>query len=270
MNNSYKRRISALFARILFMGMGLSLLFACTKSSEDFLYKGDMLPVTIKGYNGGSEYMEVKIDTVKFKSIISTGRFDFSEAYLFPENKETAKLVITEKNTEKVVLERELKKGDGATTINFLYANDKVSDMPDIPALEQGKLKLIYMFKPTVTKYAGPVDIVLGKYYWTPKVFEEIDRIKDVKPYEFTKPITIATFPTVGQQYNGQPTPVSFVAYIYKAGTNEYYTKDTEYGWHATSSTAPKPGANAAASKLYVFQEAPNGGNMQFFKELEL
>ncbi|MDR2282780.1 MAG: hypothetical protein LBE37_06195 [Sphingobacterium sp.] len=270
MNNSYKRKKSGLFALLLFMGIGLSLFFSCTKGSDDFLYKGDMLPVTIKGFNGGKESMEVKLDTVRFKSPIPTGRFDFSEAYLFPEHKNTVKLVVTEQNTGKIILERELKKEEGPATISFFYMNDKVSDMPEVPAVEEGKLKLIYMFKPTVTKYTEPVDIVLGKYFWTPKVFEEIDRIKDVKPYEFTKPITISTFSTVGQQYNGQPTLVSFVAYIYKAGTNELYTEGTAYSWHATSSTAPKPASSVASSKLYVFNEGIQDNSMRFFKELEL
>lgn len=243
---------------------------ACNKGGDNFLYKGDMLPVTVKGYNGDGKELLVKLDTVKFQSYINGGRFDMSEAYLFPANQNTVKLSITEKESGKPVLEKELKKADGAATISFFYMNGKVNDMPEIPAAEEGKIKVSYMFKPTVTNYSEPVDIVLGKYYWTPKVFEELGRIKNAKPYEFSTPVTIPTFSTVGQQYNGQNTIVSFVVYIYKAGTNQLYTEGTAYTWHATSSTAPKPASTATSSKLYIFSEGPVGDSMRFYKDLEL
>ncbi|MDR6782850.1 hypothetical protein ABIE26_000663 [Pedobacter africanus] len=243
---------------------------ACNKGGDNFLYKGDMLPVTVKGYNSDGKDLLVKLDTVKFPAYITSGRFNMSGAYLFPPNQNTVKLSITETESGKPVLEKELKKADGAATISFFYMNGKVNDMPEIPAAEEGKIKVSYMFKPTVTNYSEPVDIVLGKYYWTPKVFEELGRIKNAKPYEFSNPVTIPTFSTVGQQYNGQNTIVSFVVYIYKAGTNQLYTEGTAYTWHATSSTAPKPASSATSSKLYIFSEGPVGDSMRFNKDLEL
>jgi len=252
-------------------GIVLSALSSCNKGGDDFLYKGDMFPVTVKGYNNDREELLVKLDTIRFHSNIIPGRrFDMSEAYIFPGKQNTVKLSITEKTTGKPVLEKELKKADGAATVSFFYMNGKVSDMPEIPEAEEGKIKVSYMFKPTVTNYSEPVDIVLGKYYWTPKVFEELGRIKNAKPYEFSNPVTIPTFSTVGQQYNGQNTIVSFVVYIYKAGTNELYTEGTAYTWHATSTTAPKPASSATSSKLYIFSEGPIGNSMRFTKDLEL
>gem|GEM_PF-397325 len=248
----------------------LSILAACNKGDDNFLYKGDMLPVTLSGYNGSGEEMEITLDTFRFGAPIGSGTFSLTEAYIFPENKNTVTLRVHETSTGKLVLEKELKKEDGEAKIRFMYMNDKISDMPEMPAVEEGKIKISYMFKPTATNYSGPVDIVLGKYYFIPKVFEEIATIKNANPYEFTSLVTIPTFSTVGQQYNGQNTPVLFVVYLYKAGTKELYTTGTEYTWHATSSTAPKPPSSVASSKLYIFSEAPEGNTMRFRKDLEL
>ncbi|EDM37749.1 hypothetical protein PBAL39_15029 [Pedobacter sp. BAL39] len=248
----------------------LMLVAACNKGEDDFLYKGDMLPVTIKGYNGGTEALEVKIDTFKFNFDLPTGSFNLSEAYIFPDGRNSVKISIKEKGTGKLVLEKELNKSEGAATIRFMYMDGKVGDMPEIPAVEADKIKITYMFKPTVTGYTEPVDIVLGKYYFTPKVFEEITRIKNVKPNEFADPVTLSTFSTASQPYNGQNTSVLFLVYIYKAGTNEFYTEGTGYTWHVTSSTAPKPAASVASSKLYIFSESTVGNSIRFTKNLEL
>jgi len=262
-------KITNLFHTVL-ASVFLLMLSACNKGKDDFLYKGDMLPVTIKGYNGDTRDLQIKLDTFRFGNDIPSGPFDMSEAYIFPENRNRAKLSITEKGTGKIVLEKELKKEDSPAKISFFYMNGKASDMPEVPTLEAGKIKVKYMFKPTLTNYTEPVDIVLGKYYWTPKVFEELARIKNAKPYEFSDAVDIPTFPTTGQQYNGQNTLVSFVVYIYKAGTKQFYTDQLGYTWHATSSTAPKPASTVASAKLYIFSEFVTGGNIRFNKDLEL
>ncbi|RXK81314.1 hypothetical protein [Filimonas effusa] len=244
---------------------------ACNKGEDNFFYKGGMLPITVRGYNGSNEQLEVKVDTFKFPYTLGAGStFHQSSAFTFNGSQTTATLTIKETGTGKTVLEKQLAKGDGLTTLNFLYLNGKVSDMPEIPAIETGKIKLVYMFQPVLTNYAGPVDIVLGKYYFTPKVFEEITRIKNVKPNEFTEPLTMSTFATTGQQYNGQATSVLFRAYIYKAGTNEFYTNGTGYTWHETSSYAPVPAASSGSSKLYIFSESAAGNSIRFVKNLEL
>jgi hypothetical protein len=262
-------KITNLFYTAL-TGVFLLMLFACNKGKDDFLYKGDMLPVTIKGYNSDTRELEIKLDTLSFSNPIPAGPFDLSGAYIFPENRNRVKLSVTEKGTGKIVLEKELKKEDGPAKISFFYMNGKAGDMPEVPKLEEGKIKVRYMFKPTLTHYTEPVDIVLGKYYWTPKVFEELATIKNARPYEFSDAVDISTFSTVGQQYNGQNTPVLFVVYIYKAGTKEFYTDKLGYTWHATSSTAPKPASTVASAKLYIFSEFATGGSIRFNKDLEL
>ncbi|MCD0488294.1 hypothetical protein LPB86_08640 [Pedobacter sp. MC2016-14] len=262
-------KLTNIFYSIL-MGAFLLLLAACDKGKDDFLYKGDMLPITIKGYNGSSGNLEIKVDTIKFKSEFPRGSSNLSDAYTFQANENSVKVTVTEKATGKLVLEKEIKKEDGPATISFFYLDGKVSDMPEIPAVEPGKLKISYMFKPTLTGYSQPVDIALIKYYFTPKVAEEITRIRNVKPNEFSELITIPTFSTASQPYNGQNTSVLFLVYIYKAGTNEFYTEGTGYTWHVTSSTAPKPAASAAASKLYIFSESQAANSIRFIKDLEL
>ena len=245
----------------------LLIMAACSKGEDEFLYKGDMLPVTLKGYNGSNEELEVKIDTFKFKySLSANSTINLSDAYTFGTNQSKVTLTIKEKGTGKLVLEKELKKEDGPTTLSLFYMDGKVGNMPEIPAVEAGKIKAIYMLKPTRTSYAQPVDIVAGRYWYAPNdVFEEFARIKNVKPNEFSEPITLSTFSTAGgQQYNGVSSLVAFQIRIYKAGTNEPYTNGSGYEWHVTSSPPPKPAAATASSKLYIIEENPSGTQMRF------
>jgi len=252
-------------------GIFLLILAACNKGKDDFLFKGDMVPVLLKGYNGSNEALEIKLDTFKIKYPVSpNSSFELIDAYTFHGNTSKIKLAITEAGTGKVVLEKEIKKGDRPIPIRFFYINGKVNYLPEKPTVEAGKIKISYLFMPTLTNYTAPVDIVLIKYYFTPKVFEEIVRIKNVKPYEFSEPVTISTFSTATQEYNGQPTPIMFKAYIYKAGTNEFYTTGMEYTWHATSSSAPTPPASVASSNLYIFNESTVGSSIRFTKLFEL
>jgi len=251
-------------------GAFLLLLSACNKGEDNFLYNAKMLPITFNGYNGSTDFLEVKVDAFKFPSDLPRGTFNLGDAYTFPADRNSVKVTVREKATGKLVLEKEIKKEDGPANIRFMYMDGKVSDMPELPAVEAGKLKIIYMFKPTLTNYSQPVDIALMKYYFTPKVLEEITRIRNVKPNEFSEVITTPTFSTALQPYNGQNTSVSFLVYIYKAGTNELYTEGTGYTWHVTSSTAPKPSASVASSKLYIFSENAVGNSIRFIKDLEL
>ncbi|MCW3467838.1 hypothetical protein [Chitinophaga nivalis] len=248
----------------------LCVLAACNKGKDDFIYKMDMVPVIVKGYNGSGEELEIKIDTTKGREALPTGIFYYLEPYTFPVNQQTSMLRITERNTGKQVMEREIKKEAGPTTINLFYMHGKAGDLPEKPEPESGKITVSYLFMPTLTNYTQPVDIVLGKYYFIPKVFEEITRIKNVKPYEFSKSVTISTFQVTGQQYNGQPTAVLFKAYIYKAGTNEFYTEGTGYTWHATSSSAPTPLTPVMSSTMYIFKESSLGNSIRFIKDFEL
>jgi hypothetical protein len=247
-------------------GALLFVLAACSKGGDDFLYKGDMLAVTIKGYNGASEDLIVKIDTLKFKfDLYAMSTINLSDAYTFPADKEKTTLTITEKNSGKLVLQKEVSKDDGPITINLLYLNGKVTEMPKLPPVEDGKVKMHYMFAPTVTNYTGLVDIVLYKYYTTSLIWEEVTRMNNVKPNEFTtEPITYPTFTTGVGEYFGVRQGRNLYVRIYKAGTSEYYTQGTGYTWHVTSSSPGKSAASTASSTLYIVGENPSGTEMRF------
>lgn len=246
----------------------LFLLGSCKKNEGNILDQRNVLPITFSILNVSATPLEAKIDTTRIA--IPLGRFDLNNAYPIQNNKNSVKLSITEKGTGKPVMEKELKKDDGRALISFFYMNGAIGKVPEVPPVEPGKIKIIYMFRPVQTKYAEPVDIVLGKYYLTPKVFEEITRIKNVKADEFTEPVTISTFSTAPQPYNGVNSSVSFQVYIYKAGTNTLYVDGTNITWNATASTAPKPSSTVAASKLYIFSEVSTTSYMTFTKNFEL
>lgn len=252
-------------------GMALLLLIsACKKGGGDFLYKSELLPITVTGFNGSNEDLVVKVGGFDFRAPLPPNNsFNQRNTYTFDAGEHEVKLVINEKNTGKIVLEKNLKKAEGAAQINFLYLDGRTSPMPEKPAIMAEKISLIYMFQPTVTNYTEPVDIVVGKYFITPQVFEEVARAKNVKPYEFCAPITLPTFSVARQDYNGVMTSVSFVVRVYKAGTNIPYIDGTAYSWNALSSTAPKPSASVASSKLYIFTESPAGNVMRFAARLE-
>lgn len=254
-----------------FLSMMLLVLASCKKGDQNDFYKGDLMPITITGFNGSSEELIVKVDTFSFPVALQPNSgFLQSNSYTFRETEDRVKLIVHEKRTGKLVLEQELKKEDGPAKINFLYMDGKIVPMPDKPELEEGKISLIYMFQPTVTNYTEPVDFVVGKYYVTPKVFEEVARAKNVKPNEFSAPVTLSTFSTARQDYNGVMTSVSFLVRICKAGTDVPYTDGTAYTWNALSSTAPKPAASVASAKLYIFNEILSGSIMRFNTRLEL
>lgn len=243
---------------------------ACKKGDDNFFYKGGVMPITVSGFNGSAEELVVKVDTFSFPATLGpNANFQQSNSYTFKETENQVKLTVNEKKTGKLVLEKELKKEDGPAKISFLYMDGKIVPMPDKPAVENEKISLIYMFQPTVTNYAEPVDFVVGKYYVTPQVFEEVVRAKNVKPNEFSTPVKLSTFSTARQDYNGVMTSVLFIVRICKAGTNIPYTDGTAYSWNLLSTTAPKPSSSAAASKLYIFNELPAGAIMRFSTRLE-
>ncbi|MBO9728562.1 MAG: hypothetical protein J7623_07995 [Chitinophaga sp.] len=258
-----------ILSMICSLAAGLLVLSSCSKGKNDFYYKADVLPVSIKGYNGGNSPLELKMDTFRFE-YSANAPFDQTLGYSFTGQQDKVNLLITEKETGKLVMEKVFKRDSGPVKINFLYLDGQAGDMPERPVAEEGKIKVKYMFRPTLTQYKEPVDIALVKYYLTPKVFEEITRLKNVKPNEMSETVSLSTFSTTGQQYNGQPTAVLFRAYIYKAGTNEFYTTGTDYSWNATLSTAPLPPASSASAKVYIFSESAAGNSIRFIKNLEL
>ncbi|QEC42091.1 hypothetical protein [Pseudobacter ginsenosidimutans] len=250
--------------------IAILLLAACNKGENNFFYKEELFPVAFKGYNGSNERLIIKLDTFTSPLMLSANTsFNSSTSFSFYGNQKTVKLSVTEENTGKSVLEKELKKEDGQAIFSFFYLDGRIGDMPEKAAIEAEKIRIIYMFIPSVTQYSEPVDIVFGKYYVTPQVFEEKARLNNLKPYEFSEPATIPTFSVARQEYNGVMTSALFSVRIYKTGTNIPYIDGTEYTWNALNSTAPKPASSNASSKLYIFSEQPVGNAMRFFTRFE-
>lgn len=259
-----KKYLICLFAVLL-------ALTACKKGNDNFFYTNNDFPVSVTGYNGSDKELVIKLDKYTFPLTIQPNTsFSQSNAYTFKGAESKIKLTVAEKTTGKLLVDRELKKEDKEAKVNFIYMDGKIGPMPNKAPLETDKISLVYMFQPTITNYTEPVDIVAGKYYVTPQVFEEVARAKNVKPNEYSTPITLSTFSTARQDYNGIMTSVSFLVRIYKAGTNIPYVDGTAYTWNALSSTAPKPSASTASTKLYIFSEAPAGNVMRFNTRLDL
>ena len=247
-------------------------ILSCEKGIDNFIYKGKMLTIMVSGYNASDEELELKIDTFRSK-IISTANstINYYNAYTFLEDKKEIKLTITEKSSGKILTEKTLNKDSAPPNISMFYSNGIVSEYPKKPAVEEGKIQLRYLYRPKTTFYQGPVDIVFVKYYFTPKVFEEFARLKNVKPNEISDLITFPTMNLQGLTYNGQKTAVLFKAYLFKAGTNEFITNGTENNWHLSNSSVPVPSAKDASSKFYIFSDyIANNNNIMFTKNLEL
>ncbi|UYQ91443.1 hypothetical protein MKQ68_15225 [Chitinophaga horti] len=255
--------------RVALAGVCLYALAACNKGENDLLNEVNVIPVSFKGFNGGTGQLDVKLDTFDTQ-IPSNNAFDFTQAVSFLNGHKEVKLSVTDAANDKVLLEKTVTQADAPLRINFLYLDGTVSDLPRVAPIETGKLKASFMFRPTVTKYSGPVDIVLVKYYVTPKVIEELGRINNVQPNTFSETVTIPSFSTAQQQYNGQLTAVQFRALIYKAGTTEYYTHGTGYVWNISTTSVPLPAASASSSKAFVFSESPQGTTMRYTKNFEL
>lgn len=248
-------------------------LLSCNKGGDDLLYHSNIHLINLSGYNNSNEELILQLDTFPPTVTPVFSKIAFGAKYNFNDpGKQRLKFIMKSKATDKILLEREIKATDTAaeTNLNLIYMNGKVGDFPVIPAPVEGKVQLIYMFQSNMLNYREPVDIVFKKYYFIPKVFEEVIRIKNLKPNEFSQPISFAPFPLGVQEYNGQKTPVLFRAHIYKAGTDIPYTAGTSFQFDPLISVAPTPSPTKTASKLFIINEAPVNNMIQFNKVLEL
>jgi len=248
-------------------------LLSCNKGGDDLLYHSNIHLINLSGYNNSNEELILQLDTFPPTVTPAFSKIAFGANYNFNDpNKQRLKFIMKSKATDKILLEREIKATDttAETNLNVIYMDGKVGDFPVVPAPVEGKVQLIYMFQSNILNYREPVDIVFKKYYFIPKVFEEVIRIKNLKPNEFSQPISFAPFPLGVQDYNGQKTPVLFRAHIYKAGTDIPYTAGSSFQFDPLISVAPTPSPAKASSKLFIINEAPVNNMIQFNKVLEL
>lgn len=248
-------------------------LLSCNKGGDQLLYHSNIHLFNLSGYNNSNEELTLQLDTFPPTVTPAFGKIAFGATYNFNDpKKQSLKFTMKSKASDKILLEREIRATDteAETNLNLIYMDGKVGDFPVIPAPEEGKVQLIYMFQSNILNYREPVDIVFKKYYFIPKVFEEVVRIKNLKPNEFSQPISFSPFPLGIQDYNGQKTPVLFRAHIYKAGTDIPYNAGTSYEFNPLTSVAPTPSPVKASSKLLIINEAPVNNMIQFNKVLEL
>lgn len=250
----------------LLVGAILLVTSACNKADEELVNQSSAAVLNLTGHNGSSQQLVVKIDTVEFTDYLmrANTKITQSHPYLL-KNRTEVPYSITEQSTGKVVLEGKLRKGE-IKNINMIYLLDKVIDnMPTLPPVEDGKVKMYYMFVPTVTNYTNFVDIEAVKIESISGAIERVGRINNVKPFEFSaEPLIFSAFKTGIQDVNGVRQAWNLYLRIYKAGTNEYYTNGTNYTWHENSSSPGKAAAGTASSTLYIVGEAPSGTQMRF------
>lgn len=147
----------------LLTGALLMVLAACGKDEGEFLHKGDMLPVVIKGYNGSSEELVVKIDTFKFKfDLPSQQALNQSDAYTFIGDRTTALLTITEKTSGKLVLERQLEKGEKNVAINLFYTNEGLVDYNPPPVNPNVNIVGVFITKNVQTIINADIAVTLS------------------------------------------------------------------------------------------------------------
>jgi len=250
-------------------------LLSCNKGGDDLLYHSNVHMINLSGYNNSNEELIIQLDTFSATVTPAFSKIAFGANYNFnAPAKQHLKFTMKSKATDKILLEKEIRANDTAlaTNLSVIYMDGKVSDFPTIPAQVEGKVQVIYMFQSNILNYREPVDIVFKKYYFTPKVFEEVIRIKNLKPNEFSQPIAFDPFQLGLQDYNGQKTSVLFRAHICKAGTDIPYTEGTPYLFNPLTSGAPVPSPTKASSKLFIINEVPdpNTDIIQFSKVLEL
>lgn len=248
-------------------------LLSCNKGGDDLLYHSNVHMINLSGYNNSNEELILQLDTFSATVTPAFSKIAFGANYNFNDpGKQHLKFTMKSKATDKILLKREIRANDTAVTtnLNIIYMDGKVADFPTLPAPVEGKVQLIYMLQSNILNYSEPVDIVFGKYYFTPKVFEEVIRIKNLKPNEFSQPITFDPFPLGIQDYKGEKTSVLFRAYIYKAGTNIPYTEGSPFEFSLLTSGAPVPSPTKAISKLFIINEAPLNNIIRFNKVLEL
>ncbi len=259
--------------QIIYLGILLLVSLTSCDKGDQLLYDSNVHLLELKGYNNSSERLIIKLDTFKSVEVAPFSRIGYNAVYNFNSSSpKSIKLTMSSNLQNQTVLQKEIKGMDQEkeSKFNLLYMDGKVSDFPNVPELMPNRVQLVYMFQSNFLKFNEPVDIVFGKYYLTPKVFEEFGRIKNLQPNTFSEPFSFDTFPLGIQEYNGQRTSVVLRAFIYKAGTDIPYTEGTNYIFSYLNSGIPVISPATANTKVFIINENPVGTMMKYNKVLEL
>lgn len=211
----------------------LILLAGCQKD-DNYLVKEAAFSVVISGFNGSSNELEVRIDTLTLPGPIQAGAsFKRTDKYTFPPEKDSIKLIIKEKGTDVQVYAKEVKRGEYSHTIELIYVNGKLIEKPTAPANNPDGFKLAsFLFLPRVTDYTGDIDIVFFKKYEFVEnnklVLEKMEELAKItaKPYEFSEFLKAPVFQAGRTEMNGKIYFLNQQMAFFKAGTNIPYYQD--------------------------------------------
>ncbi|MDR6568328.1 hypothetical protein MRBLMN1_002650 [Chitinophaga ginsengisegetis] len=214
----------------------LILLCACQKDNN-FVIKEEAFAVVTSGFNGSSSELELTIDTLSFEYLIAAGQsFNRTDKYTFPPAKDSVKLTIKEKETGKLVYEKQVKKGEYSLTIQLIYVGGKLIEKPTAPANNPEGFRLAsYLFLPDISGYTGDVDIAYIKYYdvvidgkLVREKEEELARIT-AKPYVFSEFLKAPVFQGGRHEIDGKVYFINPDIRVFKSGTSIRYYEDAGF-----------------------------------------
>lgn len=214
----------------------LLLSMAGCQRDDDFLIREEAFSMIVSGYNGSSNNLEITIDTMTLRDQIqANASFKRTDKYTFSNGQDQVNVVIKEKNSGKVVYEKQVKKGEYSLTIDLIYINGKLIEKPGLPAGKEGFRQVSYLFIPSISGYSGDIDIVYFRKY---EVFrdgmlviesmEELARVS-AKPYAFSPFLQGLIFPGGRQEIDGKVYIINQDVKCFKAGTNIPYYEDAGF-----------------------------------------
>jgi hypothetical protein len=228
----------------------LLLTLAGCQKDDNFVIKGEAFSFVISGYNGSNNGLEITIDTMTLSSLIEANReFKRTDQYVFPDGQNQIKLTVKEKETNTLVYETEVKRGEYSKTINLTYVNGQLIEKPVLPADIDGIRQVSYLFLPSTSNYSGEVDIVYFKKteYIENNQFvlekeEELAKVT-VKPYAFSAFLQAPVFEGGRTEIDGKVYFINPSLKILKSGTNIPYYTDAGFNIEPGSSV-PLPMSN--------------------------
>jgi hypothetical protein len=207
----------------------------CQKD-DNFVIKGEAFSFVISGYNGSSNELEITIDTMTLSSRIgANNNFKRTDQYVFPDGQNQIKLTVKEKETNKLVYETEVKRGEYSKTINLTYVNGQLIEKPVLPANIDGIRQVCYLFLPTISNYSGEIDIVYFKKtehiennQFVIDKEEELAKVT-VMPYAFSAFLQAPIFSGGRTEIDGKVYYINPVLKILKSGTSIPYFTDAGF-----------------------------------------
>lgn len=217
------------------IGLLILLLAGCEKA-DNFLVREAALTVSLSGYNGSRNGLDVLVDTFKLGyPIAADAAFKQSAKYSFREGQEHVQLMVKEQLTGKLIYERQVKAGEYTVRVDLIYVNGKVVEKPALPAKTEGAKQISYLFIPKATNYDKDIDIAYYKKWEYVAngqlVFDKEEQLTKVstKPYEFSPFLDAPVFQGGRTEINGLIYFVNPELKIFRSGTTIRYYEETGF-----------------------------------------